>query len=203
MSSTKTPILPGNFYHIYNHANGDRNLFTCDDNYLYFLKRFKKYMTPYYELYAYCLMPNHYHMLVRVKDFQTEVGGKLIKDENEYIKKTTNALKNWLVSYSNSYNKVYNLRGNLFIQRTRRRLIKDDEDFRNMIVYIHMNPVHHNFVFNIDDWKFTSYHEYFTDKNNLVDKSYSLDSFGDLENFKFVHNDKNLILLSEMYDLDF
>lgn len=61
-------MQPGTFYHIYNHANGFENLFQSDENYRFFLQQWNKYIEPVAELYAYCLMPNHFHVLIRTKN---------------------------------------------------------------------------------------------------------------------------------------
>jgi REP element-mobilizing transposase RayT len=61
-------LEPGYFHHIYNHANGNENLFKRDENYHYFLKKFKQYIFPIADTFAYCLMPNHIHFLVRIKE---------------------------------------------------------------------------------------------------------------------------------------
>ena len=58
----------GTFYHIYNHANGSENLFKSDENYRYFLKQYSHFSNDVTETFAYCLLPNHFHILVRVKD---------------------------------------------------------------------------------------------------------------------------------------
>ena len=58
------PLLPGQYYHIFNHAVGDENLFRQAANYLYFLERYGHYIFPIARTYAYCLMPNHFHILV-------------------------------------------------------------------------------------------------------------------------------------------
>lgn len=54
-------------YHIYNHANGNEILFRENENFLFFLDKFKEYIHPIVDVYAYCLMPNHFHFLLRVK----------------------------------------------------------------------------------------------------------------------------------------
>ncbi len=60
-------LQPETFYHIYNHANGSDNLFREEDNYNYFLRQWEKYISPIANTYAYCLMPNHFHALIRIK----------------------------------------------------------------------------------------------------------------------------------------
>jgi len=58
----------GQSYHIYNHANGSENIFREEENYRFFLQQYDKYLGGVVDTYAYCLMPNHFHFLVGVKD---------------------------------------------------------------------------------------------------------------------------------------
>jgi hypothetical protein len=60
---------PGRFYHLYNRGNSSGNIFYCDENYEYFLRQFEKYFLEWVDLYAYCLIPNHFHLLIGIKDF--------------------------------------------------------------------------------------------------------------------------------------
>jgi hypothetical protein len=58
----------GKFYHIYNHGVGGRDLFREAPNYAHFLSQYDKYISTIAETYAWCLMPNHFHLLVRIKE---------------------------------------------------------------------------------------------------------------------------------------
>ena len=60
-------LEPDKYYHIYNHANGFENVFRCKENHLFFLNKYRFHLLPFFDTYAYCLMPNHFHFLVRVK----------------------------------------------------------------------------------------------------------------------------------------
>ncbi|MFN3761365.1 MAG: hypothetical protein ACK4SF_19290 [Algoriphagus aquaeductus] len=57
----------GQSYHIYNHANGTENIFREEDNYLFFLKQYDKYLGDVVDTYAYCLMPNQFHLMIGMK----------------------------------------------------------------------------------------------------------------------------------------
>ncbi len=61
-------LLPAKYYHIYNHAIGSENLFRSDENYYYFLKKYALHISPIADTYAYCLLPNHFHLLIQIKD---------------------------------------------------------------------------------------------------------------------------------------
>ncbi|GHT10354.1 hypothetical protein FACS189432_06850 [Bacteroidia bacterium] len=61
------PLEEGKFYHIYNQGNNHENIFYNDKNYIYFMQKLDRYLSDYLEIYAFCLMPNHFHLLVRIK----------------------------------------------------------------------------------------------------------------------------------------
>lgn len=66
----QTQISPqiGHFYHVYNQGNNRQNIFFERDNYLYFLRLIRQsFITHTIDIVAYCLMPNHYHLLVYPK----------------------------------------------------------------------------------------------------------------------------------------
>ena len=60
------PLTPDTSYHIFNHANGFENVFRQADNFRYFLEKYRLHISPIAETYAYCLMPNHFHLVVQM-----------------------------------------------------------------------------------------------------------------------------------------
>ncbi|MEZ4990500.1 MAG: hypothetical protein R2824_08810 [Saprospiraceae bacterium] len=66
-SEITRPLMPGYYYHIYNRSNSNHRLFFEPANYSYFLRQYARYLDHYVETFAYCLLPDHFHMLVRVK----------------------------------------------------------------------------------------------------------------------------------------
>ena len=71
MADTKTPLQADYSYHIYNHAVGNELLFKTEENYSFFLNRLKKYLSPYVDIYAFCLIPNHFHLIIRIKNLSS------------------------------------------------------------------------------------------------------------------------------------
>jgi len=69
---TKYTLLleEGKFYHIYNQGNNGENLFYNDNNYIYFLQKLDHYLSDFVDLYAFCLMPNHFHLLIKIKTLE-------------------------------------------------------------------------------------------------------------------------------------
>lgn len=60
-------LEPDKYYHIYNHAVGQDNLFNTDENYRFFLEKYAHYIIPVADIFAYCLLPNHFHFAIRIK----------------------------------------------------------------------------------------------------------------------------------------
>ncbi len=60
-------MIPVTFYHIYNRGNNKQDIFSRRENYLYFLKKIRKHLLPHLDIVAYCLMPNHFHILAYTK----------------------------------------------------------------------------------------------------------------------------------------
>ncbi|HKK79001.1 MAG TPA: hypothetical protein VJ933_05200 [Phaeodactylibacter sp.] len=72
----QTYFEPGQFYHSYNRANGSENIFPEPENYRYILQKYKEKTTAVADMIAYCLMPNHFHLLVKIKEEKVlEAGG--------------------------------------------------------------------------------------------------------------------------------
>ncbi len=77
-------------YHIYNRGNNGENIFVEERNYSYFLRLYAKYIAPIADTFAYCLLRNHFHILLRVKQFDT------IMDEHGSFKEPCSLDIKWL-----------------------------------------------------------------------------------------------------------
>ena len=77
------PLIPNSTYHIYNHANGFENVFREEENYRFFMTKYQLYILPIAETYAYCLMPNHFHLVVRIR--KRETIETLIRNKNNSL----------------------------------------------------------------------------------------------------------------------
>lgn len=73
------PLEPGRFYHVYTRGNNRENLFFEEKNYDYFLQLYKKYISPFADTYAYCLLRNHFHFLIKVKEVATVQASQVSK----------------------------------------------------------------------------------------------------------------------------
>ena len=67
MQNKEAQLEPDGMYHIYNRANGNEQLFLNAENYRFFLEKYQLYISPIAQTYCYCIMPNHFHFLVKIK----------------------------------------------------------------------------------------------------------------------------------------
>jgi REP element-mobilizing transposase RayT len=146
-------------YHIYNRANGNENLFRESKNYHFFLNKFIHHIQPVAETYAYCLLANHFHAMVRVKT-RLEVNGIDFQKYETFGKFVSKQFANCFSAYTQSYNKVYKRTGSLFQPNMKRKSVDSDTYFTRLILYIHNNPVKHGFVKNAWDWPYSSIHHF-------------------------------------------
>lgn len=163
-------MSPGNYYHVYHHANGKENLFIEDQNYRFFMEKFVKYPLPFIKVYAYCLMPNHFHFLISVKDFEElrllktfQVFKNLPEEKLQQLieKKLSKSFASLFSSYAQSFNKLYKRKGSLFIPNMKAKPVNGNDDICKLVHYIYANPVHHGFVKEMGLWKYSSYNSYF------------------------------------------
>ena len=175
------------FYHVYNHANGPEDLFKEEMNYYFFIDRMKRYLFPVSRIYAYCLMPNHFHLLIETreeKDLELLTGYQNYESPAKYIIKQ---FSNCFSSYTQSFNKKYKRRGSLFIKSFKHKAITSDNYFHNLMVYIHANPINHGFCNYYEDWKFSSYIDIVEDEKLLVSSHDVLQFFNSKEDFLQFH----------------
>jgi putative transposase len=176
-------------FHVFNKAVGNDKLFINEENYFYFLKRYYHYLNEKVETLAYCLIPNHFHFLIKIKP---EV------ENNQVIK----AFSDFQNSYTKSFNKVYSRNGSLFQRKFKRIKIDNEEYLSRIIIYLHQNPVKHRVVKDPGEWKFSSFKVYFSDKPTYINKSLILDWFGGEEGFIQSHRVNTGLYLPEEYSLE-
>jgi len=186
-------MLPGEIYHVYNHANGRENLFVEEKNYGFFLQKISEHILPVCKLFAYCLMPNHFHLLVQVnkeEELQLAYQGPdppVIFKQEELELKVSKSFANLFSSYTQSFNKVYNRKGSLFMPSMKTEIIESDESFCKVVHYLHANPVHHGFVKEIDHWQHSSYHGLISEDFTKISRDYVIEIFGGFKAFVKYH----------------
>lgn len=168
-------------YHIFSHVNGKELIFREETNYQFFLKQLDKYITQIADIYAYCLLPNHFHLLLRFKNIE----GINVEDEHQSLMKN---FGDFLNSYAKAFNKKYNRKGALFLNAVKRKKISDEKYLLKVLHYIHNNPVNHGFVNKIDQWKHSSYNSYLnSEKESKLNRTEIMQYFDSLEVFRNYH----------------
>lgn len=175
------PLIQGNYYHIYNRANSRERLFHFDDNYFYFLHKYASYLANYVDTFAYCLLPNHFHLFVRLK--------QTISSPDESPITASNQFRKFFITYSQAINKQQNRTGSLFQKPFRRVPVENETHFHALIFYIHANCQKHNPAVDFRHYPFSSYQTYLSDKPTLLKRDEILDMFDGREAFIRFHED--------------
>jgi putative transposase len=155
--------IAGGLYHIITRGNNRRKTFRSHDDYLRFTSILsqQKLKLPFY-LYAYCLMPNHVHLLIEMQD-----------DAISRI------MQRVLTSYSQYHNRKYKKIGHLFQGRYKAILCQTDRYLGELVRYIHLNPVRARMVKRPEDYEYGGHRAYLgLAKTGLVDAEPVLRHFG-------------------------
>ena len=162
------------YYHIYNRGIDGTVIFKNDENKSYFLKLFGKYISPCADVFAFCLMDNHFHFLLK------------INSEND---ETTKAFSNFFNAYAKAFNKYSGRTGSLFEKHFKRKKIVKEAYFKNTLIYIHKNPCEINRDY--QTYLFSSYAHYLNRTQPLdfqISKEFPLSLFDTIENMKLAHS---------------
>ncbi|ADQ78172.1 hypothetical protein Palpr_0010 [Paludibacter propionicigenes WB4] len=181
---------PGNLYHVYNQGNNRQKIFFSRENYLFFLKKIKTHILPHADIVAWCLMPNHFHLMIYVKDAEievgTEIGSTTLSRATNTNRTRTAKMQNLnksiailLTSYTRAINIQEKRSGSLFKPHTKAECltkingitpaffgshinvrIPEKEYPQVCFNYIHQNPVTANLVKLPEEWEFSSYADY-------------------------------------------
>jgi len=151
------------YYHIYNRGINGETLFRETSNYEHFVRLMDLHLSPVVEIYSWVLMKNHFHFLVRILSLE-EIGFIEPKEDQKninYPKKKkynpTQQFGNLFNAYAKAYNLKYERTGSLFESPFRRIRVDDERYFKQLIFYIHNNPVRHGFCATMSDYPWSSY----------------------------------------------
>ena len=177
MPKRRTVFAKGKYYHIYNRGANRQRIFRNPDNYLFLLRKLKKYfIRDRITIIAYCLMPNHYHFLLR-------------QDDDISIADFIQAIFN---SYTKAFNKMHNRTGTLFEDRFQSKLVDKEAYLIHLCRYIHRNPIDAEtpLVQALEDWPYSNYLEWIGRRNgSLVCHEFIQSYFPNREDYiHFVHD---------------
>ena len=182
------PLEPGNFYHVFNRGIDGCKIFFDENNYSYFLKLFEKKILPIADLYCYCLLPNHFHFLVKIKSAK-EIREALSQKENIGVSNIiSKQFSNFFNSYSQAINKRFSRTGKLFEQPFRRIFIESNEQLKRTVFYVHNNPRKHQLHDDIFEYPYSSLQKIINKNSEIIISERVIDIFGGLEIFNEIHN---------------
>ncbi len=200
------PLFPDVYYHIFNRGNNRENIFYKPENAPYFLSKYSKYLFPVLDTYAYCLLPNHFHLLVRVKTADEILAGTQdfpgLKDLEslaargdadvtaEFIgDSVSEQFRLFFMSYAKAINKQEGRVGSLFQKNFKRLRVESETHLPNLVLYIHANPQLHELYGDFRDWADSSYSAMLSDRPTKLRRAEVLTWFGGKEQFVLRHNE--------------
>ncbi|MCS6849221.1 MAG: transposase [Anaerolineae bacterium] len=181
------PLRPGVYYHLFNRGVNRENIFLEDENYRYFLRLYERYVLPIAETFAYCLLPNHFHLLVWIRDEREERSTRSERVGRSPRTTPSQALANLFSTYTMAFNKRYGRTGSLFEHPFHRIIVDNDTYFTRLIAYIHRNPSRHGFCDDFRLWKYSSYAAILSSKPTHVAREQVLAWFGGVERYRAFH----------------
>jgi putative transposase len=211
MINTKEQLAPGATYHIYNRANGSEKVFLSSENYNYFIEKYKFYISPIAETFCYCLMPNHFHFLIRIRDEKNLIkflsdkvspstlqGFKTLEGLPQNLPKLISLqFSHFFNCYTQAFNKQHQRKGSLLMHPYKRKKVTDKNYLLNLVHYIHFNPIESRLCNKLEDWNYSSYQKILSLEKGFLSSIEVINWFEDFQNFLVFHstspNKMNLI----------
>lgn len=179
------------FYHIYNRGINKQDIFFSKENYLFFVSKLKKLIAPHCSILAYCLMPNHFHLLIYMSKHNT---GFISSGQMQTLVRKLGTLQS---SYTRAINLQENRSGSLF-QGKFKAVELSSEHATTCFHYIHQNPVKAKLTNALEKWGFSSYREYIGNSIfQLCDKTTAYKHLNIAEDIELFKNDSLNVIINE------
>jgi REP element-mobilizing transposase RayT len=182
-------------YHIWNRGVNRCSIFLEEENYRYFLRQYAKHIEPVAETYAYCLLPNHFHFLIRTFSEEEQLARAKSSEVSETSElslteplEPSQAFANFLNGYVRAFNRRHERTGGLFEGRLGRKPITSDRHYSHLVVYIHRNPQAHGLIDDFREWPFSSYSAIRSNNLTRIQRAAVLDWFGNRDAFAAAHS---------------
>lgn len=192
----------GKFYHIYSHGVGKRDVFKDTENYEFFLNVYDRYIVPIANTYAWVLMPNHVHFVIKIKP-ENEIAAYVasisdrvsnsVRDKKEKPLKIGTPSQQFgklFNAYAQSFNKWTGAHGSLFERPFKRKQVDSIPYLKQLILYVHNNPVHHGFCEHALEYPWSSYLSCISVKPTKLQRKEVIGWFDNEANFKIKHSEK-------------
>ena len=205
--TSPSPLLYNTYYHIYNRGVNGENIFIEERNYELFIRLFEKHLLLVADLFAYCLLRNHFHISVRIKSEEEIIKTLKVSTINLHHKRregfpnnqvsqsrnplgsryVSDQFSNFFNAYAKTINKAYGRTGSLFEHPFGRVPITNDRQFWNVIAYIHQNPQKHGFVKDFREWKYSSYGVILCERSSGINRAEVMKWFGTRDDYLSLH----------------
>jgi REP element-mobilizing transposase RayT len=182
---TAIPLFPGEHYHVFNRGINKARVFFDPDNFEYFVRLCEKYIAPSADIYAYCLIANHYHLLVRMREGRTVRPLPGHSDKQAQI--WSQPFSNMFNAYTKAINTRYSRTGALFQRTFHRRRITTPSQLLYLVRYIHLNPQAHGVVEDFREWPYSSYCALRSSTRTWLDRNAVMEWFGNSVQFEEFH----------------
>lgn len=188
--ASPSPLQPDTYYHVYNRGTNRENIFFEERNYTHFLKLYTHHVEPVAGTFAYCLLRNHFHLLIKIKSevevedpkgFQKPLGSGFARSASQKFSDFFNA-------YAKAINQAYSRTGSLFQHPFGRIPVTSDRQFWSVVAYIHQNPQKHKFVDDFREWKWSSYATFLTEKPTRLRRTEVLEWFSGRQRYEELHS---------------
>ena len=186
MKKLQIPLEEEKFYHIFNRGNNGDRLFYKPENYQFFLRRLDEFLSKFIEVYAFCLLPNHFHLLIYVREKEKT----LLPREARLLESASTAFHRLFTSYSKAVNKQENRHGSLIENPFKRKEVTNTRYLANLIFYIHANPQLHGICDDFRQYPWSSYQRILSGKPSKLKKKEVLEWFDDSGNYINYHHQK-------------
>ena len=196
----------GEKYHVYNRTNNKEKLFATDENRFFFLKRYKEIVAPFAYTYCWNLLPNHFHLLIKIKSEKeiidylaskpkealTTTEKKFLEPRVANLQKVGNheislsvlleqTFKRFFQSYALAFNKQQSRKGNLFYKPFKRIKIENDSQFTMALIYVHANASKHGLEKDFTIYRWSSWHSIISNQPTSLLRDEVIKWFGNVE----------------------
>lgn len=185
--SSPPPLRRGAYYHIFNRGNNGEDLFVENRNYSFFLERCARYIEPVAFTYAYCLMKNHFHLLIRTKTEEVQREDATALGTSNTSLEPSRQFGRLFNSYAKAFSRRYGRTGSLFEHPFQRLEVKTESHLQWLVAYVHRNPEQHGFVDDFRVWPCSSHNELASDRPTRLQRDAVIEWLGGVEEFLDFH----------------
>lgn len=164
-----------------------QNIFVADENYHFFLRTYAHHVLPVAKTFAYCLLPNHFHFVIRTLDAESIDKNYAALEKPKRPLTPSQAFSNCFNSYVKALNKWLQRTGGLFEGRFGRKPVFSQRQLINLITYVHHNPQTHGLIDDFREWRYSSYGALIGNKLTKVCRDDVLALYGNRDEFVEFH----------------